>query len=175
MVFSYTYLASNKRTSEDRFHILLRWICIILCDIVVFSDFWNSGTFTFSFIVTELSMIETKVSPFWKILEWRFILKLKNCKFKVESWFRGAQHVENSKFLRKFADISRGFLPVRIKFTKFSQFFCWPVILVSRISWFIFSPSFEEIKSDHSKLRTYSKYVYPIMTWWLKREDTRVC
>ena len=54
----------------------------ILSNFVKFSDFWSTGTFTFSFIVPELSMIKTNVSPFWKENKLRYPLKLR--KMKIE-------------------------------------------------------------------------------------------
>jgi hypothetical protein len=84
-------------------------------------------------------MIKTSVSPFWKENELRYPLKLKNWHFKQKSRFPGAQLTESSEFLRKFAHILRGFSPVKIKFSKFSQFFSWPIIPVSIMGYFIFS------------------------------------
>ena len=73
-----------------------------------------AGTFTFSLIVTEESTMETSVSPFWKTVELRLPLKLKNWQLTEKSWFTGAQLMENSD-MRKFSHISRGFSPVKKK------------------------------------------------------------
>ena len=80
-------------------------IWYILSNFAVIFDFQNTGTFTFSFITTEQSMIKTSVSPFWKENEFRYLLKLNNWQFKEKSWFAGAQLMENSDILRKFAHI----------------------------------------------------------------------
>ena len=83
-------MPSNKSVSEvaddpmkiDEFSINLFKKCYSLRHIpsnfANFSDFRNTGTFTFSFIVSELSMMKTSVSPFWEENKLRCPLKLKN-------------------------------------------------------------------------------------------------